>query len=167
MEDKTAKQVILAHRGTVKDLGLREKLAGRLPTKNGASYVGSSACKECHQEDYEIWEETLHAEAWKTLEKAEVDPDRYKWPVTHYPDCVYCHVVGYYQKTGFINPEKTPDLAGVGCEECHGAASEHVKDPKKHKLGPVHPTKCTKCHDFEQTPDFDYNDYWQMIEHGK
>ncbi|MHC5072829.1 MAG: hypothetical protein ACYTGO_20335, partial [Planctomycetota bacterium] len=48
MEDKTANQVILDHRATVKQLGLREKLAGRIPTANGATYVGSSSCKQCH-----------------------------------------------------------------------------------------------------------------------
>ncbi len=165
MEDKTANQVILAHRDTVKELGLREGLAGRLPTKNGAEYVGSGACKKCHQEDFEIWEGTLHAEAWKTLEKAQVE--KYKWPVTYYPDCIYCHTVGYYEKTGFVNPQKTPDLRGVGCEACHGAGSRHVKDPEKVKLGKVGAARCTKCHDFEQSPDFDYNDRWQLIEHGR
>jgi len=165
MEDKTANQVVLAHRDTVKELGLREKLARRLPTTNGAEYVGSSACKKCHEEDYELWQGTTHAEAWETLEKAEVK--KYKWPVTHYPDCVYCHTVGYYQKTGFINPDKTPDLKGVGCEQCHGAGSQHVKDPEKVKLGKVSATSCTTCHDFEQSPDFDYTDRWQLIEHGR
>ncbi len=42
-----------------------------------------------------------------------------------------------------------------------------MKEPKKFKLGRVGPIKCTKCHDFEQSPDFDYNDRWQLIEHGK
>ena len=26
---------------------------------------------------------------------------------------------------------------------------------------------CTQCHDYEQSPDFDYQKRWPLIEHGK
>ena len=25
---------------------------------------------------------------------------------------------------------------------------------------------CTQCHDFEQSPDFDYSKRWPLIQHG-
>ncbi len=166
LEDPSTRQLILQHRFEVKEDQTREKLAGQRPTANGARYVGSKACMGCHLSAYQKWQETPHAHAWETLVNAEATK-RYEWPVTNYPDCVGCHTVGYGQVSGFVNPEKTPDLRGVGCEECHGAASEHVKDPENHHLGKVLPTKCTQCHDYEQSPDFEYAERWKRIEHGK
>ena len=98
-------------------------------------------------------------------------PSRYGWPVTQYPDCVACHVVGYGDQSGFASPETTRNLADVGCERCHGAGSAHASEPATRKMGRVGngtpSVVCTQCHDFEQSPDFDYSTRWPLIEHGK
>ena len=171
MEDAGVREAILQHRMQVKEDGVLQKMAGQQPTATGASYVGSESCATCHPGAYETMMGTKHAQAWDTLVAAENDPKRYGWPVTAYPDCVDCHVVGYGEKSGFVDFEKTPHLAGVGCEQCHGPASEHVKNPVQNKLGKVGggtPAKvCTECHDFEQSPDFDYATRWERIRHGK
>ena len=103
--------------------------------------------------------------------RAEKDPARYGWPVTQYPDCVSCHVVGYGDASGFTNPETTAQLANVGCERCHGAGSAHSAAPATSRMGKVGggtpSVVCTQCHDFEQSPDFDYTKRWPIIEHGK
>jgi len=170
MEDDDVKQAILRHRFQVRDDKVLQKMASQRPTANGAEYVGSQRCQSCHQEDYEIWQESKHAKAWETLEVAEKDPARYGWPVTAYPDCVSCHVVGYGEKSGFIDMATTPGLAAVGCEQCHGPASKHVQSPAEFPLGKVGAgfpaTVCTRCHDFEQSPEFDYGAKWKLIEHG-
>jgi hypothetical protein len=166
MEDRDVAALVLAHRHTVEQLGLREELAERRPTATGADYVGSSRCTGCHPSAAASLAASTHARAWQTLERA-AEPDRYGWPVTHYPDCVACHTVGYGEQTGFVSPERTPDLAGVGCEACHGPASAHVADPTRHALGPVAATACDRCHDFEQSPDFDYQRRWQKIRHDR
>jgi hypothetical protein len=148
-----------------------EHMARQLPTPNGAAYVGSEMCRTCHPTAYEAWTKTPHFRAWDTLVKAEADPKRYGWPVTHYPDCVGCHVVGYREQTGFVSAEETPQLTGVGCERCHGPGSDHLVNPAANKLG-VHggtaaSVLCVQCHDFEQSPDFVYSDRWAKIQHGR
>ncbi|MFO1051773.1 MAG: multiheme c-type cytochrome [Planctomycetota bacterium] len=166
LEDKDIAAQILAHRQEVKSEDTRSKMAERLPTANGARYVGSESCGSCHAPALEKWKTTKHAIAWDTLENAE-SSGRYKWPVTWYPDCIACHTDGYGEVSGFVAPERTPTLAAVGCESCHGAGSAHSADPIKVKLGPVDSQRCTHCHDFEQSPDFDYRARWTKIEHGK
>ena len=164
MEDPGVKQVILAHRHIVRDLGVLEQLAEQRPTGNGSKYLGSESCADCHVKDHDIWEATKHAHAWQTLVDAE--PVRYGWPVTAYPDCVGCHTVGYGERSGFVNMERTPQLGSVGCEACHGAGSAHVESGGTAVMGRVGPAGCTGCHDFEQTPDFDFSALWRAIRHG-
>ncbi len=169
--DPDVKQVLLAHRQQVKDEGVLQRLARQLPTPNGAAYVGSQTCQSCHPTAYGAWAKSKHALAWKTLQDAEADPKRYGWPVTHYPDCVSCHVVGYREQTGFLDFDETPQLAAVGCERCHGPGSEHVMSGGQKALG-MHggvqsSILCVQCHDFEQSPNFVYGERWKLIEHGR
>src|SRR5262249_50799959 len=44
------------------------------------------------------------------------------------------HVVGLHHKTGYENQEKTPQLAHVGCESCHGPGSGHAASEKNPSL---------------------------------
>src|SRR5262249_15014362 len=103
-------------------------------------YVGSERCKTCHKHAYEIWEnekglKTLapHARAYERLVTEAKRPSNRQFD----PECITCHVVGYKYQTGFTSlDEKQPakqlemnrKLTGVGCESCHGPASEHVKN---------------------------------------
>lgn len=169
--DPDVKQVLLAHREQVKQDEVLEHLARQRPTPNGAAYIGSETCKGCHPGAWDAFAASKHAHAWETLEKAEADPQRYGWPVTHYPDCVSCHVVGYREETGFVSHEQTPHLAGVGCERCHGPGSDHIQNPAQNRLG-IHggvqaSLLCVQCHDFEQSPDFVYDQRWAVIRHGR
>lgn len=170
-QDPAVREMLRQHRVFVAEEQLREKMADQRPTANGSDYVGNAACGKCHETDYLLWKNSKHGRAWDTLVRAEQDPKRYGWPVTHYPDCVGCHVVGYGEKTGFVAPETTPELANVGCERCHGAGSAHAANPQAAKMGKVGAglpsTVCTECHDFEQSPDFDYGRRWSIIAHGQ
>lgn len=172
-EDRDTRAMILDHRQQVKKLGLRESMAEQKPLPDGRRYVGSAACADCHESATKAWQASKHAHAWETLAKAETGT-RYGWPVTHYPDCVACHVVGYGEQSGFVNPEKTPDLRDVGCEACHGPGDQHIeayaegREPKageKGFMGRVGPHPCLRCHDFEQSPTFVFQDRWKDIEH--
>ena len=169
--DPQVKDVILQHRHTVKEMDVLRTLAEQQETPSGDLYVGSETCRGCHPTAYKVWQDSKHGHAWQTLVDAEQDPKRYGWPVTAYPDCVSCHVVGYGQKSGFVTFEDTPQHANVGCERCHGPASGHIASGGKQKLGIIGgelaSVMCTQCHDFEQSPTFVYSDRWTVIEHGK
>ena len=165
MEDLNVRGLLLQHRMTVKESGLRKAMAEQRPAPDGRRYIGSQACGTCHQTAFAKWKETRHGGAWETLEKAEAG-DRYGWPVTHYPDCVACHVVGYGEISGFISPTETPHLAGVGCEQCHGPGSEHIQNPMAGGLAPANAERCLSCHDYEQSPKFDWTRYWGKVAHG-
>jgi hypothetical protein len=169
--DPQVKDVILAHRHDVQAEGLLQQMAERRPTASGAAYVGTATCAACHPSAMAAWETSKHARAWQTLVDAEKDPKRYGWPVTAYPDCVGCHVVGYGERSGFRSFADTPHLADVGCERCHGPGSEHVAAGGQKPLGLIGGAQnsllCTQCHDYEQSPTFVYGDKWATIRHGR
>jgi hypothetical protein len=56
----------------------------------------------------------------------------------------------------------------VGCEDCHGPSREHVRDPKIHTgyFGQAR-NQCITCHDAENSPRFNFDEYWKRIQHGK
>lgn len=97
------------------------------------SFVGSKRCKPCHLQQHKSWEQTKMANAFVLLKageraeakkKAGLDP---KKDYTTDKTCLPCHVTGYGKPGGFKSIEEAPDLAGVGCEMCHGAGGDYIK----------------------------------------
>jgi hypothetical protein len=151
-----------------------------------AEYVGSFACKECHEDAYKIWKKSPHSGAYKTLEEAR------KPSLRQYDgECVVCHTVGFGYNTGFTNETKTAHLKNVGCESCHGPGSLHIADVKDNGGKPtnlalleaMNPYKgqatkvtvgifssCQKCHDIDNDVNFKtarFPEYWKKIAHSK
>lgn len=169
--DETVDSLLLAHRNQVAEDDILQLLANQRPTANGAKYMPESGCVVCHQDAVEVWKDSAHSKAWDTLVKAEIG-DKYGWPVTEYPDCVACHTAGYGEQTGFVDDKATPELAAVRCQSCHGPASKHMewlgtKDKSAEHRGFASDGRasCRVCHDYEQSPDFDYPKRWKVIEH--
>ena len=79
-----------------------------------------------HEPAYDVWEKSKHAHAYEALVKATRPALR-----QYDGECIVCHTVGFAYESGFKNERATPHLKNVGCESCHGPASEHVKDPKQ------------------------------------
>ncbi len=126
-------------------------------------YVGSSACKDCHQKDYEIWEKSGHAHAFATLEKKGSETD---------PHCISCHSIGFAKPSGYRRPMGSSSLTDVGCESCHGPGSEHVAryrdgKPSNFRFRPLGPGDCTTCHYGEFSRPFEWEKFWPSIAHGK
>lgn len=117
-------------------------------------YLGAEGCIDCHQPHYESWQATKHSTAFSRLEDA---------GKSHDPECVVCHSVGFREEGGFVSKEATPGLADVQCEVCHGPGREHVKDFMPMK--PVDEGLCVKCHTPENSPEFDYKEYFNRIKH--
>jgi hypothetical protein len=98
------------------------------------SYEGSNRCRKCHIKEYRSWQKTAMAKAFEVLKpgeraeektKAGLDP---KKDYTKDADCLPCHTTGYGKPGGFVDIAKTPNLAGVGCENCHGPGGTYLQD---------------------------------------
>ena len=119
----------------------------RYPLPNGLKYVGSQACKSCHESEYEKWHETSHAHAYKTLVDVGSQFD---------PECVVCHVVGMDYESGFVSAEETGHLKNVDCENCHGPGLEHVENPLAEFAEPR--STCLDCHTPEHSGKYAGNE---------
>ena len=101
-------------------------------------YIGADKCKMCHAKQYAAWQKMGMSKAMDSLSAEEQKN----------PECFKCHVTGYQQPGGFESLEKTPKMAGVQCEACHGAGSVHMKAPMAEKKKVIDGTggDCKKCH---------------------
>jgi len=145
-------------------LGLCVLLAGTASAE--PRYVGSKACGVCHKDEMQDWKRSVHGKAMEPLlagkrsgpkHKAAVDPDK---DYSKDEKCLKCHTTGFKKEGGFVDVNSTPDLGGVGCEECHGPGSDYREIQKKKMLdfksaevraaGQTYASKgdkvCEKCH---------------------
>ncbi len=99
-----------------------------------AAYVGAKRCRACHLKQFQTWETTKMAKSFELLKagahadakkKMNVDPQK---DYTHDEKCLPCHTTGYGKPGGFVSLEKTPEMAGVQCESCHGPGGEYLKE---------------------------------------
>ena len=85
----------------------------------------------------------------------------------------------YPYQGGYASVDKTPDMAGNGCENCHGPGSAHVaaesgdkKTSDKERadlragmrVANAEET-CIKCHDADNSLKFDFKTYWPKVAH--
>ena len=98
------------------------------------AYVGSNKCRKCHMKEFKSWQESAMAKSFELLKPgvraeqktaAKLDPQK---DYTQDAKCLPCHTTGYGKPGGFVDMKKTPDLAGVGCETCHGPGGTYVRD---------------------------------------
>jgi hypothetical protein len=121
--------------------------------------AGSAACTTCHTRDCELWNDTPHAHAWQSLVAQGAHVDSY---------CQQCHTTGYGVAGGFASVRRTPERTSVGCESCHGPAAAHVESPTTRTTYSGRAmSRCEACHDRENSPRFNANEYWAQIVHGE
>lgn len=124
-------------------------------TKEKPGVVGSATCVACHVEEGKVWQQTKHPSAYKAI--AEVGKQ-------YHLDCVSCHVTGWKQPQGVCRIDETAGREEVGCESCHGGGSAHVAAPKKTNITrAVTANTCVGCHDRENSPHFDFDQYIEKI----
>jgi len=162
---------------------------------SGATFVGASKCGECHTTAFGIWKETAHAHAFESLDPVNKRDgfERLNGVArTFDPECLSCHVTGWEPeeyirfRSGFVNEEFAADdsekllqalLGGNQCENCHGPGSRHIEmieaDNKEAAVKEVRVTldqaktqMCGKCHDADNSPDFDFEKYWEAVKHS-
>ena len=109
------------------------------------TYLGADKCKMCHMKQHVTWLKMKHSTAIEALSAEEQKK----------PECVSCHVTGYGKTGGFESMEKTPKMANVQCEACHGAGSDHMKAPMPEKKKTINGKgiDCRECH----SPHVDVN----------
>ena len=121
--------------------------------KGTAKYIGSLACKTCHEKEYKSF--VTHAK--KSTSYRSIERVKKELTEKEIKGCYYCHTTGYGEPGGFISLEKTPHLKNAGCEVCHGPGELHVKekDPsyiKRHLTA----EDCEVCHTSERVRAFRY-----------
>ncbi len=176
------KLLMAAYQDQLKTLGLAGLGIREVPHPQkelNGEFAGSEECRDCHKPSHKIWKESGHAKAWQTL--VELDPPR-----NFDPECISCHVVGWNSQryfpyeSGFLDEYETPHLIDVGCESCHGPGLAHVdaelessdEELKKKLQEAMVITKeqsekwqCVTCHDLDNSPDFNFEEYWPQVEH--
>ena len=121
-------------------------------------YRGAAACAACHPAATARWEASAHAHAIGALEEAQRAFD---------PSCLRCHVTGLGHPGGFRSHNETPGLVGVGCEACHGPASDHLAAPGPgYGDLPLDGSACVGCHTHDNSPDFSWARYWPQVKHS-
>ncbi len=151
-DDPTASRIYRGYLSRVSDEHLLEKMLRPDTTQ----FDGSNACGKCHEKALAVWKTSLHYRALGTLQGRGHDRD---------PECLPCHTVGLTSIHGFTSPKRTPDLASVGCESCHGAGLDHAHNPLKFRLPRVAPSTCANCHTTNTSPDFLFSTFWQKVRH--
>jgi hypothetical protein len=147
------------------------------------NYVGQNTCATCHSNIYQAMLASKHQHSFESLElRAKEDPEQSN--AFKDPNCLRCHVTAYNSQHGGWNklhPE--PELQMISCEVCHGPGQYHVQlkmpnnpiEPPEDLLadgrnehGLLEATKqtCLQCHDAENSPKFDFDEYWGRIRHS-
>ncbi len=126
-------------------------------TETTDNFLGTDACKRCHLQEYDSFMESAHAHALVSLEKEYEENN---------PDCVACHVTGWGKPGGYGLDKRNRDLLKhVQCEACHGYGTAHQRDESIDTAAAEMEASCLTCHDEENSPEFDFNSYWQKIAH--
>ena len=160
----------------------------------GRIFAGSQACADCHLSATEVYENTPHFHATETLvhldPPRQFDPECLSCHATGWEPQKY-----FPFESGFLGLKETPEMVGNGCENCHGPAARHVAaengeidvteeeleklraelrlkivDNEGNMTGQVFDKgkvvqMCMQCHDLDNSPDFDFQEYWPQVEH--
>lgn len=157
-----------------------------------ADFVGATKCGECHTKAFEKWKTTKHANATESLVSGRKGQEKNWIPRIHDAECLSCHVTGWHPQnvlryhSGYVDLKTTPHLAGQQCENCHGPGSKHVALEEDFKLKKgTQPTEemlfwrkqrkldasqaekkvCIQCHDADNSPTWNFDEFWPQIEH--
>jgi hypothetical protein len=179
-ESRDMKRVMADYQDQLKSLGLSGLGVTAERHPSGRTFVGSKTCGDCHTKAFAVWQKTPHAKALETLTK--LDPPR-----NFDPQCLSCHVTGWQPQRfrpftgGYESMKKTPQLAGNGCENCHGPGSEHVAiesgdkkvaDSERDTVRAAMRVSmadaergCIRCHDGDNSLNFKFSTYWPKVAH--
>ncbi len=186
--------MLAAYQRDLETLGLDGLGVQAVPHATSRRFVGSRTCGDCHTQAYEVWENTPHAHATETLlelnPQRHHDPECLSCHVTGWDPQQY-----FPFTSGYADVATTPHLKENGCENCHGPGADHVAAEQgdfdadeatlarlragmrltlepgeaegqrvNGRLGKV-TAQCYECHDLDNSPDFDFKEYWPEVAH--
>lgn len=125
-------------------------------------YGGAESCVECHAPILNTYIHTAHAGAFTNDQFAAVGGQTNT-------SCLACHTVGFNLPTGYSTEDKTPQLAGVQCENCHGPAGPHEANPDNPAVRPrieIAAQMCGGCHNDAASPTNGTFAEWSSSGHG-
>jgi len=192
-DDAAMQELLVDYQDELKTNGLSG--LGLSSTKHPTdSFVGSAACADCHTAADEQFHNTPHAHATQTLvdldPPRQYDPECLSCHATGWNPQEY-----FPYASGFQGLKETPHLSDNGCENCHGPGASHVAaesgeaevsedelerlrtrmrleivENEGNKKGQEIETAvvvnmCLKCHDEDNSPEFDFQEYWPQVEH--
>ncbi len=164
-----------------------EPLTGKPSRAPGGEFAGSESCADCHTDACEVFTKSPHAHATQTL--VDLDPPRHYDPECLSCHVTGWDPQGFAPMAdGYTSLDDTPELTANGCENCHGAALQHAdaesgsidatdaqletfRAALRLKIGENEGNKegqspgkavdnCLQCHDLDNSPDFDFQEYW-------
>ncbi len=173
------------YQNQLRDLGFAGLGIRAVPHPSKRQFVGHETCGECHTTAYEIFENTPHFHATDSIAHP---TERSDIPRIYDPECLSCHVTGWNPQeyfpyeSGYVGFEQSKFLHSNGCENCHGPGSAHVaaengdvdvtekeiekrRDEMKITLEATKKTKCYDCHDLDNSPEFEFDSYWEEVKH--
>ncbi len=131
----------------------REAQAKATQSYAEACIGANDSCKRCHASQFDQWMTTAHASAFETLEESHQATN---------PACLRCHATCALELPLDGSGTVLPELRSVQCESCHGMGTDHARDGS---YGAVAATSCLRCHDQENSPDFDFATYAAKVAH--
>lgn len=190
--DDRMRELMRLYQRQLEDLRLAESDDLVIAHPSGDVYVGAEKCGECHKKAYKKWSGTKHAHAFETLERGRKGEEANWISRIHDPECLACHVTGWDPQnvlrydSGYLNAVSSPHLKGQQCENCHGPGGQHTelewqfrKDLKsvdretlnaaraaiKRNYKTAEQQVCAKCHDHENSPQFNFEKFWKEVHH--
>ena len=117
------------------------------------TYVGSEACKDCHEKEYtnfKTYAKKAHSyESIRIMKRGLSDAE--------FRSCFECHTTGNGKPGGFLSEQETPHLKNAGCEVCHGPGSLHCETGQSGDIKGVLTVKdCETCHNKDRVTEFNY-----------
>lgn len=125
-----------------------------VPVMAENAYVGTAACKDCHEVEYDNFTKfAKKAHSDKSIKIMASDLTE-----AELAECYACHTTGYGKPGGFVSYEKTPHVADAGCEVCHGPGHDHVESGGDASLikGKLSMEDCTECHNESRVKAFNF-----------
>jgi len=121
--------------------------------ENVKMYVGSDACKDCHDTEFSNFKAyTRKARSFSSIEVMKKGLTE-----AELKGCFQCHTTGYGEPGGFISEDKTPKLKNAGCEVCHGPGSVHCETEDAADIkGKLSMADCEECHNAERVGAFKF-----------